>query len=154
MYKGTCVRVCVCVCLCVCQNTSIYTLMDLISLQEGHILLAHPLYMSPEMFARSIELYVQRALFSTFSLYDCSSRAFWGGGGGGAAYKKLVVCMCICHVTFAKMLSKMQKSQPQHNGSASLFTVLNSLYSTIHWQCSVCTECVFCATLVWCMLSG
>ena len=114
---------CVCACLCVCQNTSIYTLMDLISLQEGHILLAHPLYMSPEMFARSIELYVQRALFATFSFF----------GGGGLLIKNWwCLCMCICHLTFAKMLSKMQKSQPQHNGSASLFTVLNSLYSTVH----------------------
>ena len=46
--------------VCACPKTKKHPFTCLpvkMSLQKGHILLTHPLYMSPEMFARSIELY-------------------------------------------------------------------------------------------------
>ena len=53
-------HVCLCVCLCVCvcdQKTCLP-----VNLRKGHTLIAHPLYMSPEMLARSIVSYAESAI--------------------------------------------------------------------------------------------
>ena len=76
-----CVCVCVC-CVCVCvikKCLLIVTLIGQISLQKGCILLVHSLYMSPEMFARSIEMYRECYIPQNFYSHNSSLRFHYQG---------------------------------------------------------------------------
>ena len=92
------------------------------------LLLSHWVKMPPVWFAESNEVYRQGN--SNFSIW-----AMWASGP-----LNIVLWYAKHGATVLKIISPLT--------ALIVVIVLNSQFSSVHWQCSVCTWYVFCGTLV------
>ena len=95
-------------------------------------------YMSPKMFARSIELY--RVCYSINTIFLVGF------------LRNIMIKISPSLEIATPTIWINRKANPYV--TAVHIAVLKSLYNTVLWQCSACTGYVFCETIVWLSLYG